>query len=226
MQALISPAPGYALPRSHWVRKITPNHRAPWCPPSPPCSAKARHCYSHTLVFQTGQLAPNHSGPQQPAATPPDTCWLLCLVFCHSRWCPVDPHYDLPPTVVAITGVLGPLVIGGTSVATSVPTAALPGSHPSELMARPRRWPFGHSDSHYQQGCFLLQGGHYRACLMLISGPLCMRELCTPPQSLFPSHPGPMPPVLARSCLFYPEAGSSPWVPFFPSWGPNSGHLP
>lgn len=29
----------------------------------------------HTLVLQTGQLASNHSGPQRPAATPPDTCW-------------------------------------------------------------------------------------------------------------------------------------------------------
>lgn len=50
-------------------------------------------------------------------------------------------------------------------------------------------------------GLLPLQGGHHRACLMLISGLLCMKEECTPPQSLFCSHPGPMSPVLARSAL-------------------------
>lgn len=70
-----------------------------------------------------------------------------------------------------------------------------------------------------QQGCFLLRGYHHRACLVLVSRLLSPKEGLLPSQSLFSSHPGPIPPALARSYLCCPEAGSSPWMPFFPRAG-------
>lgn len=146
MQACTSPAPGYALPRSHWVRKITPNH-------------KHRGAYPAHPALQGQALLLTYLGlPDWPACSKPQwtstaSCHpnrhMLARVPCHlpQPLVPSGPLLWSSSHSGCHHGVLGPSVIGGTSVDTSVPTAALPGFHLSELMARPTRWPFGHSDS-------------------------------------------------------------------------------
>lgn len=188
--------PGYPLPRGHWDRKITPDHRALWCLPSPPCSARPG-----AVTYLGLPVWPACSKPQWTSTaschptrhmlaqalssvTAVGAQWIPAMVFLPQR---------LPSRGVGAFGhrrhicghLLSPLL---HSLGLRADGAAGKVALWTLLLSLPT-------------GLLPLQGSHTRACLMLISGLLCMKEECMPPQSLFSSHPGPMPPVLARSAL-------------------------
>lgn len=182
-------------------------------PTQPTLLCKARHCYIpwssslasllQTTVDLNGQLPPHptHAGPG--------------LVICHSRWCPVDPRYDLPPTAVAITGALGPSVIGDTSVDTFCLRCCTPWV--SELMTPPGRWPSGHFHSHSNRAASFTGQPPHSMSDAYKRAPVHERRMHAPSIPLF------LPPGAHTTS---PCQVCSPWVSFFPRWGSNSGLNP